>query len=63
LGGFAEVLNGKLRMRGFVATPDGSRLLRAEQMGDISQPEALGKSIADALLKQGAGDILAALNG
>jgi len=62
LGGFAEVRNGKLRMRGFVATPDGSRLLRAEQMGDIANPEALGDAIAQNLLQQGAGEILAALS-
>jgi hydroxymethylbilane synthase len=62
LGGFAEIQGDKLRMRGFVATPDGSRMLRAEQFGDISQPEALGTLIAQELLKQGAGEILAALN-
>ncbi len=63
LGGFAEVQNGKLRMRGFVATPDGTRMLRAERTGDMAQPEALGDAIAQDLLKQGAGEILAALNG
>ncbi len=63
LGGFAEVQGDKLRMRGFVATPDGKRMLRAEFTGDIADPEALGNKIADALLAQGAGEILAALNG
>ncbi len=62
LGGFAEIQDGKLRMRGFVATPDGARMLRAELIGDIDQPEALGEQIAQELLKQGAGEILAALN-
>ena len=62
LGGFAEIQNGKLRMRGFVATPDGKRMLRAERSGDIAQPEALGDAVAQDLLKQGAGEILAALN-
>ncbi|MEI7842365.1 MAG: hydroxymethylbilane synthase [Gallionellaceae bacterium] len=63
LGGFAEVQGDKLRMRGFVASPDGSKMLRAEQIGNVSQPEVLGNAIADELLKQGAGAILAALNG
>ncbi|MDO8466318.1 MAG: hydroxymethylbilane synthase [Gallionella sp.] len=63
LGGFAEVQNGKLRMRGFVASPDGERMVRAEMAGEIADPEALGKRVADALLAQGAGEILAALNG
>lgn len=62
LGGFVEVVAGRLRMRGFVATPDGSRMLRAEQNGDMDAPEALGNAVADALLAQGAGEILAALN-
>ena len=61
LGGFAEVTGDKLRMRGFVATPDGTRLLRAEQTGSMSDPEALGDAVAQDLLKQGAGEILAAL--
>ncbi len=63
LGGFAEVQNGKLRMRGFVASPDGKRMVRADLTGEIADPETLGKRVADALLAQGAGEILAALNG
>ena len=61
LGGFAEATGDKLRMRGFVATPDGSRLLRAERNGSTSDPEALGNAVAQDLLAQGAGEILAAL--
>ncbi len=63
LGGFAEVQNGQLRMRGFVASPDGKLMMRAEAVGEITNPEALGRRIADELLVQGAGEILAALNG
>ena len=62
LGGFAEVQGDKLRMRGFVASPDGCKMLRAEQVGSIAAPEALGDAVAGALLKQGAAEILAALN-
>lgn len=61
LGGFAEVNGKQLRMRGFVASPDGKRMLRAEQMGSVDAPEALGDAVAAALLAQGAGEILAAL--
>ena len=61
LGGFAEVNGNQLRMRGFVATPDGSRLIRAEHTGDLNAPEALGNAVAQDLLAQGAGEILAAL--
>lgn len=62
LGGFAEVQGDKLRMRGFVASPDGSKMLRAEQTGSVAAAEALGNAVAQALLKQGAAEILAALN-
>jgi len=61
LGGFAELQNGKLRMRGFVASPDGKRMMQSEIIGDIADPEALGSKIADELLSQGAGEILAEL--
>src|SRR5487761_2508855 len=61
LGGFAEVKNGHLHMRGFVANPDGSRMMRAEATGSISHPEVLGNEIAATLREQGAGEILAAL--
>jgi hydroxymethylbilane synthase len=61
LGGFAEHRNGTLRMRGFVATPDGKRMLRAERSGSANSPEALGDAVAQDLLAQGAGEILAAL--
>jgi len=63
LGGFAEIQNGRLRMRGFVASVDGGQMLRAEASGEIDNPEVLGCEIADLLLAQGASQILAALNG
>ena len=62
LGGFAEIKAGKLHMRGFVASPDGQRLIRAEQSGSINQPEDLGNAVANALRAQGAEEILASLN-
>ena len=62
LGGFAEVSGQQLRMRGFVASPDGTRLIRAEQTASITQPEALGDAVAAALRAQGADEILALLN-
>lgn len=61
LGGFAEVTQDGLRLRGFVATPDGARLLRAERYGSITDPDSLGQAVAEDLLAQGAGEILAAL--
>jgi hydroxymethylbilane synthase len=61
LGGFAEVQGSQLRLRGFVASPDGKQLVRAEKIGSQSAPEALGDAVAQALRAQGADEILAAL--
>jgi len=63
LGGFAVVRDGKLHMRGFVASQDGKRMMQSELTGEIEQPEILGNMIAQDLRSQGADEILAALNG
>ena len=56
LGAFAEQEAAGLRLRALVAAPDGTRVLRAEKRG--ADPEALGQAVAEALLAQGARDIL-----
>jgi len=61
LGGYAEIKSGKLHMRGFVASPDGKRMMRSDMTGEISDPETLGYKIADDLRSQGADAILAEL--
>ena len=61
LGAFAQAEGSRLRLRGFVASPDGTRLVRAELTGDSSDPEALGIELATRLKAQGAAEILAAL--
>lgn len=62
LGGFAELQNGGLRLRGFVATPNGQKLITAEHQGALDAPEALGALVAQDLLAQGASDIISALD-
>ncbi|MBK1649239.1 hydroxymethylbilane synthase [Rhabdochromatium marinum] len=52
---------GQLYLRGLVGTPDGQRILRAEERGTPEQAEPMGRQVAEALLAQGADDILAAL--
>jgi hydroxymethylbilane synthase len=59
IAGFAELRNGSLHLSGRVGTTDGSTLLQANASG--TDPQAVGEQVAEALLKQGAGDILAAL--
>ncbi|OFZ91157.1 MAG: hydroxymethylbilane synthase [Betaproteobacteria bacterium RBG_16_66_20] len=61
LGAFAEIAGRKLKLRALVASPDGRRIARAEDLGDASDPEALGLRVADALRGEGAAEILAAL--
>jgi hydroxymethylbilane synthase len=48
-----------LTLRGLVASPDGKTVLRVTQVGAYQEAEALGKSVAEALLAAGAGPLLA----
>jgi hydroxymethylbilane synthase len=61
LGAYAEMRDGAIWLRGFVATPDGKRMAQAELTGAASEPEALGLRLAAELRAQGADEILAAL--
>ncbi|MBI5938402.1 MAG: hydroxymethylbilane synthase [Betaproteobacteria bacterium] len=63
IGGYAELIDGRLRLRGFVSDLDGVRFYRAEAGGDMSDPEALGQQVAEALLRQGADKVMAELLG
>jgi hydroxymethylbilane synthase len=47
-----------LHLRGLVGDAASGRLVRAEAGGPVDQPEVLGRVVADALLAQGAGDML-----
>jgi hydroxymethylbilane synthase len=58
IGGYAELHGDQLYLRGLVGEPDGSRLLRAELRGPVTQAEQLGEQLAQHLLAQGARDIL-----
>jgi len=61
LGGFAEIIEGKLVLRGFVASPDGSRMLSAQLNGNPAAGETMGIHLAKDLKAQGADEILNAL--
>ena len=62
LGAFADQQGPRLRLRALVAAPDGRRVVRAEELGDFSDPEGLGRRVAERLRSQGADQILAALS-
>ena len=61
LGGFAEIADGVLRLRGFVASPDGTRMVSAELSGKPESGALVGAQLALNLKAQGAEEILAAL--
>jgi hydroxymethylbilane synthase len=60
---YAELEGEQLWLRGLVGQPDGGLLLRAEGRAPAGEAEALGVRVAEALLAQGAQDILAAVYG
>ncbi|MCB1678360.1 MAG: hydroxymethylbilane synthase [Halioglobus sp.] len=57
------IAGGELWLRGLVGRPDGSVLLRAQARAPAAQAEQLGCQVADDLLAQGAGEILADVYG
>lgn len=63
LGAFARVAGDSLELFGMIATTDGDRLLRCVESGPASDPEALGRRVAERLREQGADEILAGLRG
>lgn len=61
LAAFGEVTGDSMRLRGYVGSPDGTRTARGLVEGAVSEPEALGVSLANRLREAGAAEILAAL--
>lgn len=62
LAGFAELEGERaLRFRGLVTSVDGRELARAERSGSRASPEALGASVAEAVLAAGGEAILEGL--
>ena len=65
LGGYAVMEEGKLWLRGFVATADGQEMVSGEVRGAVGKvagdDEALGRRLAEQLRAQGAGVILETL--
>lgn len=61
VAGFAELVDGGLRLRGLLGYPDGSAVYTCEKSGCVVDPEDLGRSVAEDLLAQGGDKVLAAL--
>ncbi|UFH49254.1 hydroxymethylbilane synthase [Pseudomonas sp. KNUC1026] len=63
IASYAVLEAGELWLRGLVGDPSGKRLLQANARAPQEQAQALGERIAQALVEQGAGEILAAVYG
>ena len=61
LGAYAQILNGQLSLAGFVADLEGARFVQANLTGSPRDAEKIGIALAEELLAQGAGKILAEL--
>lgn len=61
IGGYAEMRQGRIQLRAFVADLEGIRFYRAEAEGDPADPEAIGHAAARQLIEQGADKLLAEL--
>jgi hydroxymethylbilane synthase len=61
IGAFAVTERDTMRVAGVVITLDGSRALRAEVHGQLTDATALGAQVGDRLLAQGAAEILSAV--
>jgi len=58
---FARTQGGRLAISALVGSPDGRRLVRSDRQGPASESAALAALVAEDLLQQGAGEIIAAL--
>jgi hydroxymethylbilane synthase len=58
IAGLATLQEGRLRLLGCVASLDGTTLLRAGRTGGEGDPAALGREVAEELLRQGAAELL-----
>ncbi|CUS47888.1 MAG: hydroxymethylbilane synthase HemC [Idiomarinaceae bacterium HL-53] len=61
IGAFAHLEGEELWLRGLVGNPNGAEIVRAELRGSVQDAEQIGVEVANALLAQGAGDILDAV--
>jgi hydroxymethylbilane synthase len=58
IAAYAELEAGGITLRGLVAEPDGSRLLKSAMSGSAENPAALGRELAERILAAGAGPLL-----
>ncbi|HET9123191.1 MAG TPA: hydroxymethylbilane synthase [Acidiferrobacteraceae bacterium] len=62
IAGYADIVDDKLCLRGLVGDPDGGRIVRAQAEGAPEHAAAIGREVADDLLRGGARTILGRLH-
>jgi len=63
IAGHATLVEGTLRLRGLVGSPDGAKVVRGERSGPSDSGAVLGKALAAQIAAAGGREILAALGG
>jgi hydroxymethylbilane synthase len=63
IGAYATLENTDLFLTGAVFSPDGGTMIRYTATGECTKPTELGRSVAQVLLKRGAGEILSQVYG
>jgi len=63
VGALAEVREGRLHLAAVVCSLDGRRIAEATGEGDLAAPARVAETVAEALLRTGAGAILASVRG
>ena len=58
IAGYAYYMDEQIVLNGLVGLPDGSKLLRATYSGVPEQAQIIGMNVAEALLEQGAEEIM-----
>jgi hydroxymethylbilane synthase len=58
VGALGTVEQGRLHLRGVVATLDGEWIIRSALQGDLREAEEIGVRLAEQLVRMGAGEIL-----
>ncbi|WP_457625644.1 hydroxymethylbilane synthase [Persephonella sp.] len=58
LAGYSEIVDGKLKITGFVSDLEGERFFRDSMEGSLDDPEGLGEKLAQKLLDMGAREVL-----
>lgn len=58
VGAYGRIVKGRLMLDGMVAAKDGTRVVRVHRSGTVSEPEALGRALADEARGAGAAELL-----